>query len=118
MVVTVNSRRNGRYGYDVGTFHVERGDGPQWVCRSFGWPISVGKSNTPLLQMHPVTVSFGEGLICLMLLNTSCGPLGGGWPHSAQLHSLLNCWDLAASSGENISVQSCSGVSAILCPWT
>ena len=55
MVVTVNSRRNGRYGYDVGTFHVERGDGPQWVCRSFGWPISIGKSNNHMATKDSAT---------------------------------------------------------------
>ena len=65
---------------------MECGNGPHthgWVRRSIGWPISIGKSNTPLLRMHPFTVSIGEDLICVLVLSKSCGPLCGGWPRGA-----------------------------------
>ena len=57
---------------------MEHRNGPRWVSRYFFWKTSIGKSNTPLLRMHPGTVYFGEGLIFVLVLSKFRGPLGGG----------------------------------------
>ena len=84
------------------TFHVEGGNGYLtlgWFHRSFSWEIPIGKSNTPLLQMHSCIVGFEKVPLCVLESSKSCGPLCSGLPRGVLLRSLLSCWVLAASSG-------------------
>ena len=63
MVFTVNSRCSGQAGYYVGTFHMESRHVPQWVCRSFGWPILIGKCNNtkPPVGVSPLLFHSPDG---------------------------------------------------------